>query len=506
MSDGDFLSKSSIKEKAYSDEPIIRRASQLQSFVPDKIREMRKLGEDYSSVSWSHSRLFYRQARFMEDYTDNYEYHGIFMRFYPTYQLLNDSQLRGYFSWRTKLRNGNLTSAPLTFAVLYCYELINGIGEETPQDCWRALKNFRDGYALIDSSIRSYVNVWLCDLAVYYSLGEEERNYVAAAEGYSEYRILANSEKHADEELLGALLKLSLYDAEYSPVVRDRRELFGDVLLYVYRAMADKYKKRTGKKYTEMLFGGFSLVPYEMFSLAVFCDRAEKKDRTVRICGDFFFVCKGGKWYVSRLAKPPVNNKKLGDLLKSVDAVLRTEYGYDAPSYAVKIPPQTEKLVKTRLAELKAEEERRKAAEIRIDMSKLSGIRADAFVTQERLMTEDERAEFPAEEELMPRKTEEAVPEKEAAPEEDEKTGSVSGELSILDPDELFTLKSVLAGKDCSEELKKHAKFMSVVADSVNEKLFDLFCDTVILFDGDRPYVPEEYAEEITELVLSLKS
>ncbi len=41
----------------------------------------------------------------------------------------------------------------------------------------------------------------------------------------------------------------------------------------------------------------------------------------------------------------------------------------------------------------------------------------------------------------------------------------------------------------------------SVIADSVNEKLFDTFGDTVLLFDGDTPEIIEDYLEELKSIV-----
>ena len=34
----------------------------------------------------------------MEDFEDDFDYRGEFVRYFPTYQAMNDAQLRGYFS------------------------------------------------------------------------------------------------------------------------------------------------------------------------------------------------------------------------------------------------------------------------------------------------------------------------------------------------------------------------------------------------------------------------
>ena len=41
----------------------------------------------------------------------------------------------------------------------------------------------------------------------------------------------------------------------------------------------------------------------------------------------------------------------------------------------------------------------------------------------------------------------------------------------------------------------------SLLADAINEKLFDLFGDTVLAFDGDTPEPVEDYIEELKGIV-----
>ena len=40
------------------------------------------------------------------------------------------------------------------------------------------------------------------------------------------------------------------------------------------------------------------------------------------------------------------------------------------------------------------------------------------------------------------------------------------------------------------------------MADSINEKLYDAFADTVLTFDGDTPVVIEDYEEELKGMIL----
>ena len=58
--------------------------------------------------------IFCKQGKFMEDFEDDFDYRGEFVRYFPTYQAMNDAQLRGYFSWRTRIRRGEINRTSLS--------------------------------------------------------------------------------------------------------------------------------------------------------------------------------------------------------------------------------------------------------------------------------------------------------------------------------------------------------------------------------------------------------
>lgn len=62
-------------------------------------------------------------------------------------------------------------------------------------------------------------------------------------------------------------------------------------------------------------------------------------------------------------------------------------------------------------------------------------------------------------------------------------------------------LRAVLRGEDAEAAAKVAGRMLSVVIDAVNEKLFDLFGDTVIYDAGDGPAVYEDYEEELKERI-----
>ena len=58
-------------------------------------------------------------------------------------------------------------------------------------------------------------------------------------------------------------------------------------------------------------------------------------------------------------------------------------------------------------------------------------------------------------------------------------------------------LRALLNGGDANAPLRGTGQLLSVLIDSINEKCFDVFGDTVVVFETDEPSVPEDYAEEL---------
>ncbi|MDE7060953.1 MAG: hypothetical protein K2O71_05085, partial [Lachnospiraceae bacterium] len=58
-----------------------------------------------------------------------------------------------------------------------------------------------------------------------------------------------------------------------------------------------------------------------------------------------------------------------------------------------------------------------------------------------------------------------------------------------------------LYGEPYREFLCEHRLMLSVVVDAINEKLFDYFADTAIVFDGDAPQILVDYKEEVAAIL-----
>lgn len=156
--------------RTFTDEPIIRRGSQMATYLPEQIREMRRIATSPESRTKPEALVFLRQAQFMEDYTDDVVYHGTFEHYFPTYQAMSDRQLRGYFTWRAAVRRGDIWRTSLSFVFVHLYELLCGVGATPGAEGFRAIERFWWAYREYEPRIDRYVRTWLRDYAVWHNL------------------------------------------------------------------------------------------------------------------------------------------------------------------------------------------------------------------------------------------------------------------------------------------------------------------------------------------------
>lgn len=427
----------------------------------------------------SRESIFIKQGKLLAGYEDDYVYNRRVTHYFPTYQSLTNLELRGYFSWRTKLRRGNLQKTSLTYAFLYIYELLNQIGVADPMDGYRKLTEFRDAYGALDDGILPYLNLWLMDYAVYYNLDAGLLADTPQVRFNRGIAVLDSIQSRGDEEVIRAVKQLSPKWLERSKFYREYQEDCDTVIVRVLRRMSAHYNARCKKTMVEQYFGSFSQYRVILFDAAVFHERQVEGSRQYMVDENYIYRCRNGLWSVQKYNCLPHSNGKLGDVLKAIDGVMRECYGYGRP---IQYKLDTKWILKiiweesrNLLAEKKAAEEKK----ITIDYSRLARIRSDAAVTRDRLMVEEE-----AEEEAPPVQTPAPAEEPEDIP---------------LTRDEYRLLQSLLYGRDYGW-VRSSGLMLSVLVDGINDKLYDTFSDSVLLGD-DPPELIEDYIADLKEMI-----
>lgn len=107
--------------------------------------------------------VFVQQARFMADYECQAPNDTSFFAYYATYAMMNDAQLKSYFSWRTHVRQGIVEETALSAVFVYIYELLNDVGVTSSLDGFEKLAFILKNYAPISDKIVGYLKRWIKD-------------------------------------------------------------------------------------------------------------------------------------------------------------------------------------------------------------------------------------------------------------------------------------------------------------------------------------------------------
>ena len=427
----------------------------------------------------SRESIFIKQGKLLAAYEDDYVYDRRVTHYFPTYQSLTNPELRGYFSWRTKLRRGNLQKTSLTYAFLYIYELLNQIGVTDPMDGYRKLTEFRDAYGALDDGILPYLNLWLMDYVVYYNLDAGLLADTPQVRFNRGIAALDSIQSRGDEEVIRAVKQLSPKWLERSKFYREYREDCDTVIVRVLRRMSAHYNARCKKTMVEQYFGSFSQYRVILFDAAVFHERQVEGSRQYMVDENYIYRCRNGLWSVQKYNCLPHSNGKLGDVLKAIDGVMRECYGYGRPIQYKLDTKWILKIIQEEARNLLAEKKAAEEKKITIDYSRLARIRSDAAVTRDRLMVEEE-----AEEGAPPVQTPAPAEEPEDTP---------------LTKDEYRLLQSLLYGRDYGW-VRSSGLMLSVLVDGINDKLYDTFSDSVLLGD-DPPELIEDYIADLKEMI-----
>ncbi|MDR2531108.1 MAG: TerB N-terminal domain-containing protein [Oscillospiraceae bacterium] len=113
--------------------------------------------------------VFYNQALFMLDFEDDYDGVASCDFSYPVLMTLTYEQLRTYYTWRTRVRRGEVAPVDTAYAQLYCFELINNIGTDSPQDGFDKLFWLWTEYRRHSPGLDKLMPRWLTDYYAMYS-------------------------------------------------------------------------------------------------------------------------------------------------------------------------------------------------------------------------------------------------------------------------------------------------------------------------------------------------
>ena len=555
-----------FSNEIYADEPILKTGRQMQNFLPDQYRKMREISrwqEDPKGGAgrWlSEAELFYRQGLLMADFEDDCPYNGTFKSYFPTYNAMSDRQLRGYFTWRAQVRRGTVEKTSTSFAFLYLYELICGIGVDNPLDGFNKIKAFWDAYRAFEPGIDRFARVWLQDYAVFHGLDPKllrdsktvmfdnalielrraARDLIPAPappgqtpkrRKTSEPTLPLPPDEVREERLMAAINALSTYNLSNSRLDRSHHRDLRHVACAVYVRMARYYDTHRKTGIVASLFGEETAMPYTMFASAVFFAPERHEDCEYRLDPIHIYRCQNGFWECMRIHGSRQKSSKLGEMMRACDQRLRLALDPAHPLKEEKVPKYLAKIIDDEIVAWLSWDAAHQPVKIDIDLSQLGYIRSAAAQTREALLIDEEREDdASAEAEAAGSGQPEAEPVADAIVEAvaapirqdltDEPTISTE-QFGVVAP--LLASTSAFAAAapaDATNELAPAAdaylrallehnavqaesavaqsgQSEDMLVDTINEVLFDLVGDTVIEFSAAGPQIIEDYEADV---------
>ena len=555
-----------FSNEVYADEPILKTGRQMQNFLPDQYRKMREISRWQDDPKggagrWlSEAELFYRQGLLMADFEDDCPYNGTFKSNFPTYNAMSDRQLRGYFTWRAQVRRGTVEETSTSFAFLYLYELICGIGVDDPLDGFKKIKAFWDAYRAFEPGIDRFARVWLQDYAVFHGLDPEllrDSKTVAFDNALIELRRAARGlapapapsdlpparrktseptlplppDEAGEERLMTAINALSTYNLNNSRLDRSHHRDLRHVACAVYVRMARYYDTHRKTGIVASLFGEETAMPYTMFASAVFFAPERHEDCEYRLDPIHIYRCQNGFWECMRIHGSRQKSSKLGEMMRACDQRLRLALDPTHPLKEEKVPKYLAKIIDDEIVAWLSWDAAHQPVKIDIDLSQLGHIRSAAAQTREALLIDEEREDdvsMEAEATLIEQPNTESAPSMTAGPgematrqdEPDEPTVSteefgVVAPLLVSMPAPVTPASAEAANKlapaadaflrallerntaQATLAVAQSGKSEDMLVDSINEALFDLVGDTVIEFGSAGPQIIEDYEADV---------
>lgn len=555
-----------FSNEVYADEPILKTGRQMQNFLPDQYRKMREISRWQDDPKggagrWlSEAELFYRQGLLMADFEDDCPYNGTFKSYFPTYNAMSDRQLRGYFTWRAQVRRGTVEETSTSFAFLYLYELICGIGVDGPLDGFSKIKAFWDAYRAFEPGIDRFARVWLQDYAVFHGLDPKllrdsktvmfdnalielrrsARDLVPAPapsdltpkrRKSSEPLLPLPPDEAREERLMAAINALSTYNLNNSRLDRSHHRDLRHVACAVYVRMARYYDTHRKTGIVASLFGEETAMPYTMFASAVFFAPNRHEDCEYRLDPIHIYRCQNGFWECMRIHGSRQKSSKLGEMMRACDQHLRLALDPAHPLKEEKLPKYLAKIIDNEIVAWLSWDAAHQPVKIDIDLSQLGHIRSAAAQTREALLIDEEReddAPVEAEATFIEQPSTEPAPGMAAKPGEMTIQQDEPGEPTVsteefgvvapllvsvpapvtpasteaankLAPAATAYLRALLEqnAAQATSAVERSGQSEDMLVDSINEALFDLVGDTVIEFGSAGPQIIEDYEADV---------
>ena len=347
-------------------------------------------------VQQERAGIFYKQGQYMKDFQDEFEEVVPYSEYYPCYQMMGYKQLRTYFTWRTKVRQGQVEDTSLSYAYIYIYELINNIGVADPREGLEKLLAFWKVFREYQPAIDKHVPGWLKDYHIYYELEQSFQEFVTE-NGLMEWY----PELDRSDDVFAMYCGLSRYDIRKSKFyTQDRESLIQDCFRFTVLKLSEVMSEH-GIRFEDFVYANPAVLALWMpFQDALFYPWMAQNARRVMVSPREVYLCSQSQWYYQVSMPLEGGRQFLGYLFKQMEAVLRqtVKYKYKITTDISMVPSSV--LHKLEMAGISLESGITEAVGefyrevtktvVTVDRETLEKIRRESLQTQEKLLVPEE--------------------------------------------------------------------------------------------------------------------
>ncbi|MDF2587609.1 MAG: hypothetical protein K0S41_1450 [Anaerocolumna sp.] len=342
----------------------------------------------------------------------------------------------------------------------------------------------------IDFYLRPLINEYI----IFHNLSLENSDDIEFNNTFQYFKIVCEFKNHSPKELTEALNGFSNYHILKSKFYKEFSDDINEVVYNIY-------KKVSTNSFFHMLFNHKALTPYYIFKAAIFGDKLDANDYNYHDWQEYYY---------SAAFQKKNKIKMIGDILKAVDALMRSRYGYPVTLEKPALYKAYESAIVSEVDRFCSENNKtnsyvpndirktKKTNELApkpvvIDTTKLGDIRMATERIQEQLITDESWQEVMTIQ-TKPKTIENYVP---------INPFKTSSEDNMLSEVQIHVIKALLDGNisEIKEILSENGLMLSVVMDEINEILFDQLSDNCIIFDENDPVIVEDYMEELKGII-----
>ncbi|GAA5503959.1 hypothetical protein Dxin01_03727 [Deinococcus xinjiangensis] len=446
---------------------------------------------------------FLHAARSREGKRHSAVLHVPLQAYWTTYANLNREQEQWYYHWRDRFRQGEALPTDLSYLFLHTYEILHGVGFETPTGAFLHLRRLHSSYREQHPKLDHYLVDWLDDFIEYYGISDQEagRWRGESGEWATGDRQLQHWIDHAEQPFPAALFRrLVSYRPDQNKFYRDStdRAALDNAFTRAIGLTDQFYREREGQSVFEALRPAHRrAVHRQVFQGAVFE-------------GETFN-------YVSEGHYPYLEDGRLGELLTQVvrhaENLARKEAGYKTMLRGINLSGELAAYLTLHLFPKTP-----LVRQVQIDPQKLAQLQLESAAIRERLADEtpvqdDPATTFPVSSALVPVQIPGQVPASSrfTLP-ADVPAGqltdveAVADVLDVLSPVGITLLQQLRSAGFELPEAKVQllpGQFISGLVDTVNEASQVRLGDLLIASEGDTLVVVEDYRDEL-DFLLSL--